>query len=135
MIAPPIPDIEAALTTYLKNRPSLDELSARVVATTPSNTEAPWVRIIQLDAKAVGGLEHLVDWLVQLDCYAGSGGQKEASALTRAVRSELAAMPEVGATGLVVTCVRFLSCPRIEDTDFEPARQRFSLTTAIWGHR
>lgn len=134
----PIPDIEAPLSAYLKAQSSVTSLKARVVGTTPSNTETPWVRIIQLDAKAVGGSrsEHLIDWMVQFDCYAGkTGGQKEASALTRAVRAELAALSEREAEGVVITGVEFLSCPRIEDTEIdEPARQRFALTARIWGH-
>lgn len=133
----PIPDIEAPLTSYLKAQQSIIDLEARVLEKTPSNIERPWVRIVQLDAKAVGGSrsDHLIDWMVQFDCYAGKdGGHREASALTRAVRAELVALHEREAEGVVVTGVEILSCPRIEDTDFEPARQRFSLTATIWGH-
>lgn len=132
-----IPDIEAVMTGYLKGCAPIAELGARIVGKMPSETAKPWVRITLLDPKAVDDSrsDHLIDWMVQFDCYAGStGGQGEASLLMRTVRRELRLLYEREAEGAVITGVRFLSAPRQEDTNFEPARTFFPLTATIWGH-
>lgn len=132
-----IPDVEALVTSHLKAQSSISALGARIVGETPGDTSEPWVRVTQFDAPAVGAsrTDHLIEWFGQFDCYAGSGGQGEASALTRTVREALRLMPDASHEGGVVTGVRFVSCPRLPDQDFEPARQRFSLSAVIWVHR
>lgn len=131
-----IPDIEALTRTYLDARPEISGMSARVTGETPRSTAQPWVRITQLDPKAVtpNAEERLVNFMVQLDCYAGEGGQAEASLLTRRVRQALTEMRLTTHSGAVVSDVQFGSCPRLPDTDFEPTRQRYVLTAMIYAH-
>lgn len=131
------PDAELVIGAYLRSHPDIQALGARVVATTPDDTSEPWVKVMQLNAPAVGDsrTDHLIAWMGQFDCYAGkTGGQAEASELTRIVRAALAAMPESSVDGAVVTGVRFVSCPRLPDESFEPARERYPLTATIYLH-
>jgi hypothetical protein len=132
-----IPDTEAILGSYLREHDAVKALGARVVPRTPSDTSAPWVKVTQLDAQAVGGhrSDHLIQWLGQFDCYAGSGGQKEASAVTRTVRAALGELHDTDPEGVTVSGVRFVSCPRLPDgDDFEPARERYVLSAIVWMH-
>lgn len=131
-----IPDIEKTVSRYLREHADIIALGARVVATPPADRSTPWVRVTQLDDQAVDGsrAEHLIEFMLQLDCYAGaSGGKPEASTLARTVRAALAAMPGTQ-NGVVVTGVQFLSGAYIPDTEFEPARERYIRTVTVWAH-
>jgi hypothetical protein len=113
-------------------------MSKRSSATTCQRL--PWVRVTQLDGTDIGGLEHLIDYLVQLDCYAGKDamddhvGQAEASLLARTVRAVLKAAKGQTIGDAVITNVGFQGMPRIPDPDFEPARERYVLTATIHLH-
>jgi hypothetical protein len=132
-----IPDVEAIASSYLRQHAAVKALGAKVVGETPSDKSKPWVRVTQLDDPAVEDhhSDYLIDWMGQFDCYAGAtGGQSEASLLTRTVRQALKEMADVNLEGIVVSRTRFLSCPRLLDTDIEPARQRFALTATLTLH-
>lgn len=138
-----IPDAEAVIGSYLREHPDIAALNARVAGTLPgaqSEQVAPWVRLTQLAATDVGGVERLIDYLVQFDCYAGATatrdyvGQAAASTLARTVRAVLKAVQGETYGGVVITSVGFQSMVRLPDTDFEPARERFVLTAAIHCH-
>lgn len=128
-----IPDGEAVLTAYLKG-----QTGERVVGKTPNDRSTPWVRITQLDAPSEPNsrADHLIPFLFQCDCYAGSEpatGHAEASALARSVRAALVDM--AGKHGdTTVTGTRIISMPRVPDTSIEPARERFVLTTRVYMH-
>lgn len=126
-----IPDAELITTEYLKA-----QTGHRVVGETPRNIEDPWVRLTQLDAgnESQSQPDHLIDFLLQLDCYAGvGGGQTEAHLIAGDIRAALHGMPGVRG-GATVTCVRFAGMPRIPDTALEPPRQRFILTAHVYMH-
>lgn len=132
-----IPDAEAIIGTYLRTHTQVAALGARIVGQTPSDTIEPWVRLTQLDAsnEPRSRPEHLIDYLIQCDCYAGrDGGQAQASLLARTVRAALDDMPSRSHTGAVVTRVKFTSMPRIPDTDYEPARERYILSGTVHMH-
>lgn len=132
-----IPDGEAALIGYLGEHPAVKALGAEVVSRTPDETAAPWVKVTQLDAPAVGNsrIDHLIAWWGAFDCYAGKDGDQEtASTLVRTVR---AALRELGdgadSEGAVVTGVKFESCPRLPDPDLDEM-ERYQLTATLWMH-
>lgn len=132
-----IPYVEKIASDYLRDHPDVEALGARVVGKTPSSTSEPWVRVTQLDAanEPTSRPEHLIDYLIQFDCYAGSdGGQPEANLLTRTVRAALHDMPDADHDDAVVTDVRFTSMARIPDVEFEPARERFVLDATVYMH-
>lgn len=138
-----IPSIETILYSYLEDHPDLVTLGARVAGSLPSEQSeqvAPWVRVTQLDATDVGGIEHFIDYLVQLDCYAdvvsqrAHTGQAAATLLARTVRAVLKTLQGETVDGVVVSSVRFQGMIRQPDTDFKPARERFVLTAAIHCH-
>jgi hypothetical protein len=125
-----IPDLEPILVAHLKAA-----TGARVVTRTPTDKTAGWVRITQLDGQG-SYPDHLVDFLVQADCYgtAGTAGQAEASLLARQVREALADLPGVHGDA-VVTGTRITGHARIPDTDgFEPARERYIVSASIFAH-
>ena len=127
-----IPDVEKVITAYLE--PHLTALGAKVRGRTPSNTAAAWVRVTILDAPA-SFPDHLVDALVQFDCYAGKeGGQEEASLLARTVRAAIVDMPNASHSGAVVTGAAIVGYLRNPDTMFEPARDRYIITATVWMH-
>lgn len=132
-----IPNIEKIAGDYLRGHPDVAALGARVVGKPPSQTESPWVQLRQLDASdaPTSRAEHLINYLLQADCYAGKeGGQPEAVLLARTVRAALHAMPGVR-DGVVITSARFTGMARIPDTDFESARERVVLTATIHAHK
>lgn len=98
-----------------------------MVGKTPESLTAPWVRVTELDSPQVNQPDHLVEFMIQLDCYAGAtGGQPEATNLARAVRAVLGTLPNAG--------VRMLGGPRGLDTDIEPARDRKIVVALVWLH-
>ena len=128
--------MEKVLRTYLG---SLDLDAAVVVGETPKNIKQAWVKITQLDDRAVGVIDadHFHNHHVQLDCYAsqdGSAGQGEAQALYAEVRAALVAMPAAEHDEATVTAVRFGACPRVPDSAFNPARQRYVIDAHIYAH-
>lgn len=132
-----IPDVEQVVGAYLRQYPAIETVGAMVVGETRSNKEGPWVTVTQLDDPAVEDhhSDYLLDWMGQFDCYPGAtGGQGEASLLTRTVRQALKEMPDADVPEIVVSRVRFLSCPRLLDTDLEPARLRYALTASLVLH-
>ena len=125
---------EKLIAIALRADPALSD--ARFVATTPSRTDTPWVRITQLDATddATSSVERWIEYYLQLDIYAGAdGGVPEANNLNRLCRLSLKALQGTTlGTDAVVSEVRFTSNPRIPDSDVdEPARERFVLDTTI----
>lgn len=134
------PDIEAVAVAYLTSHPDVAAIVGNEVTTRkPQSTSRPWVQINQIDDAPVDGSHalRLVSVVLQLDCYAGSrkdGGQEEAKLLALTVRAALHAMPDATLSDAVVTGVTFPSMPRIRDTDFEPARERYALTAVVYAH-
>lgn len=136
-----IPDAEEIVGAYLRDHPEVEELGARVAGKTPSSQTAPWVRLFLLDAPTRSGtVDHLIEFFLQLDCYAGQEAQTahraqaEASLLARTVRAALKDMPEA-ALDAVVTGVEVNGFRRDPDSDgFEPARERFIVTALVWMH-
>jgi hypothetical protein len=132
-----IPDCEKLTSDYLRTHAEVSTLTSRIVGKTPSDTSDPWVRVTQLDAsnQTLSRPEHLIEYLIQFDCYAGvDGGQPEAKTLASTVREALADMPGATYDGAVCTNARFTGMARIPDTDFEPARERVILDATIWMH-
>lgn len=134
-----IPDGEAVVSTYLRAHPDVEALGARVAGRTPSSISRPWVRLTQLDATNDPTVrpEHIINFMFQLDCYAGSDhdtAQAEASLLGRTVRDVLDRMPEEYQGPETISKVRFVSMPRTPDVGLEPARERVILTATVWMH-
>lgn len=131
-----IADLEKIAADYLRANAGVHVLTTRVVSKTPDTTSTAWVRTTTLDARdeVMSGLDYLITYLLQFDCYAGAtGGKPEASELARTVRSVLKAMPGVR-DGVVVSRVAFTGHIRIPDTALEPARERFIVTAQITAH-
>ena len=127
-----IPDAEQIVIQHLREHPDVVATNARVSSKTPTTFKSPWVRVTQLDAANVTNspVEHLVNYFLQFDCYAGEGTQNpqlEASQISRIVRSVLHAMPQAEIAGVVVTQVIFTSHARIPDEVMEPRRERYVL--------
>lgn len=139
---PVIPDAEALIGGWLREHDDIIALNARVAGRTPNTTSLPWIRVTQLDAPPItrSRLEHVIDYMVQLDCYAGSEamndhvGQREASLLARTARAVLKALEGTTADDVVIAGVRFTTHLRAPDTDMEPARERYILTAQILMH-
>lgn len=125
-------NIEKLVADYLR-----DALEVRVVAKTPDHRDERWVKLTMIGAPSdpVSSVDHLVEYFVQLDSYAGGeGGQPEAMETAIAVRGALHAMPDQGFDDAVVSSVRFSSMNRLPDVAFEPARERVVLDALIHAH-
>jgi hypothetical protein len=136
-----IPDAERILGAYLDGHTDLIALGARVAGSTPPSHVDPWVRVVQLDALDRTGVEHLIDYLMQFDCFAGDdatrahAAQREASDLARTVRAALKAAQGQTLESVVICDVRFTGMLRNPDTAAaEPARERWVLTASISMH-
>lgn len=134
------PDVEQLVGDWL--RASLGIMAivgTRVVGRTPQDTTEPWVRVSLLDDRPAGNSRglHLINALVQIDCYAGATergyAQEDAFDLARLVRGRLNDMP--GTHGAdVVTTVREPGIARMPDTDLAPARERYVVTATVYAH-
>ncbi len=138
---PVILDAEQLVGGWLREHDDILALDARVAGRTPDALTRPWVRVTQLAAPDEGhGLEHLVDYIVQCDCYAGSDamsdfrGQATASDLARTARAVLKALERTTTDGAVITRVRFSTHLRAPDTAMEPATERVVLTAELKMH-
>lgn len=136
-----IADAEKIVGAFLREHADVVALDANVAGRTPSSITKPWIRVTQLDAAdAPSGHDHLVDYLLQLDCYAGQEamkdhtGQAAASTLARTARAALKELEATSVEDVVVSEVQFTSMARIPDTDFEPAHERFILDTRVRLH-
>jgi hypothetical protein len=134
-----IPDAPAIVSGVLRNHPDVMALDARVAGKLPASFTKPWVRVTQLDATNVtgGAPEHLINFYLQFDCYAGSDtdqAQSEASRLGRTIRAVLHSLPDQSLSGVVVTHVAFASDARIPDEAFTPARERVVLDAEVRMH-
>lgn len=124
-------EIEKLVAKYLRTR-GVDR-----VATNPGDAESPWVSVTLLDAPQTEGssADRLVAHLLQLDCYAGSGGgQPEAVALAGSCREALVEIADHDHDLGTVTAGRINGMARIPDTGFEPARERVILTATVWAY-
>lgn len=136
-----LPDIEALVGGWLRDHPDLQSLNVRVAGATPSSMTNPWIRVTMLAAPDAGSsqTEHLIDFTLQLDCYAGStamqafAGQARASLVARRARAILKGREGGQADGVVVTRVR-TGGARLPDTTFEPAMERYVLTVDLMAH-
>lgn len=138
-----IPDAEALIGAHLRDHPDLEALNARVAGHAPADgATSPWIRLTLLDAQndAQSIPEHLIDYMLQLDCYASAGamrdhvGQAEANRVALAARAVLHSMPQEFTGDAVITSARFVSMARIPDEGYEPARERVILTATIFLH-
>lgn len=134
-----LPNIEATVGRYLRDHEAVQAIvGTRVGGKTPATTDKPWVSVILIDPRNAGAssqFEHLVEHMVQLDCYAGEqGGQAEASLLARTVRAAMVAIPDVDHDNVVVSVVTFSGMPRVPDTNFKPTRERYALTAHVYAH-
>lgn len=137
-----IPDAEALVGAWLRENDDLIALEARVAGRTPNTTTKPWIRVTQIDAKAIPRArgERHIDYVMQLDCYAGGEamaaftGQAEASLVRRTARAVLKGMQHTVADDIAVGRVRFTTDIRNPDTAMEPARERYILIAEILMH-
>lgn len=137
-----LPDVEALVGGWLTADPDFAALDARVAARTPDSMTRPWIRVTllaQTDDLA-SGLDYLVDFTLQLDCYAGATaqaaftGRQEAWRLAATARSVLKGRQGTQADGVAVTRVAFTGHARAPDAMFEPARERYILTAEVMLH-
>lgn len=134
-----IPDIEKLVGSYLRDDDNIQALNARVGGQLPKTFTNPWVRLTLLDATNATNseVERLISYLVQADCYAGSDpqvGQAQASQLGITVRAILISAQKQTLDGAVITAVEIRSHARLPDLDFDPPRERVTITAEIWAH-
>lgn len=129
-MAAEIPDIEKIVSKYLR---SVSDL--RVVAHPPEDKTIPWVMVTMYDAPSRSSGDHVIDFHVQLDCYAGgSGGLPEATAIMREARAKLSDIDKATHEDAVINSVRVYGSQRVMDTKLDPARDRYVVDATIVGH-
>lgn len=137
-----LPDVEGIVGGWLIGHSDIAALDVRVASKAPDSMTRAWIRVTLLSADddPPSSLEHLVEYTLQIDCYAGSVsmgdhvGRARASLLARTARAVLKARQATVSDGLVVTRVRFSGNSRLPDTAFEPAMERYVLTVEILAH-
>lgn len=140
-VLPTLPDMEGLVGGWLAEHPDIIALDARVASKAPDSMTRAWIRVTLLAAEDVGlsEIEHLIDYTLQLDCYAGSNamsahvGRTRASLLARTARAVLKDKEGVEGDGVVVTRVRS-GVARLPDTAFEPAMERYVITMDLLAH-
>jgi hypothetical protein len=136
-----IPDAQAVVTKCLNDSPDVQALDARAATKLPSEQSKqvkPVVKVTQLDAtESSFGVEHLVNFYYQFDCYAGGGDANspvQASKLSRTVRAVLKSLQGTVQSGVTITDVAFTGHASIPDEAFTPWRERFVLDAEIRCH-
>lgn len=137
-----IPDAEALIGAWLREHDDIIDLDARVAGRTPNSTTMPWIRVTQLDAPPIARArqDHHIDYMIQLDCYAGATStaahtaQAEASTLGRTARAVLKALEGTVTDGVAVNRVRVTTHIRDPDTALEPARERVIIVADVLMH-
>lgn len=132
------PYVEKIVGDYLRSNDDVAALTSRVRGTPPGEKERSeaWVQVTLLNEPQEPGAiaDRLVACYLQFDCYAGAtGGQPEASLLSRTVRAALHGLPGTYDEG-EVTAVRISGRSYIPDPDIEPQRERYIVTATIWAH-
>lgn len=132
-----IPFMEKIVGDFLRGRSDITTVVGDRVATKmPSTLDKPWVRITLIDDPPVKGstADHLIDFYLQLDCYAGKDGdQTLASTLARTVRSAIGEIDKADHEGAVVTGAKVNGSRPMSDPDFE-GMDRYMVTVTIWAH-
>lgn len=124
-----IPNVEKIVSDHIR-----DTVAIRVVGKPPSSKTDSWVQVIQIDASQTDQADHLVNFIIQLDCYASEdGGQPECVQIAREVRASLVQLNGTTSDG-VITDVRMFGDIRLPDYDMEPPRDRRILTARVWAH-
>jgi hypothetical protein len=130
-------DTERIISAYLRDHPLLAQWADRIVPRTPSSTASAWLRVQLIDGRQAPRSRalHLINTLVQIDCYAGegAGGQGDANGMAVAVVEALNAMPGASTPGAFVSSARS-SWRRLPDTTFTPARERYIVETQLVLH-
>lgn len=142
MVLDTIVDLERVTGDFLRDHADIAAFDARVSGQLPRSFTRPWIKVAQLDAKDAASTfgpkpEHLVSYLLQLDCYAGSdpnNAQAEASALARAARAALHTLPNQTLSGVTVANVIVVSHVHLPDMVFDPPRERYVLTVELHAH-
>lgn len=134
-----MPDLEQLVIDYLAGVTAVTAITDQIGTRTPLSIDDPWIKVTTLDDAQKPGSPtlHLIDGLVQIDCYAGSartGAKAEASALALKVREAIVAMPAASGLLGVVTSARVPSLRPLPDEDFDPARDRYILTCELVAH-
>lgn len=128
-------EMEKVLRAYLNTQ----DLGVKIAGENPKDTEQGWLKLTQLDDRAVGVEEadYFHNHHIQVDCYAsvnGTAGQDEARDLYIATRAAIVCMKYADLEDAVVTTVRFGACPRVPDEAFNPPRQRYIIDAHIYAH-
>lgn len=128
-----IPDIERIVSDHLRSYPGI---GARIVGKTSDETDTAWVRVTELHAQSAHRSDHLIDFLVQCDCFAGkTGGQPEVNTIARTVRKALLEMHSTSQGGAQIAGVIVDTGPRDLSSDVDtPGRDTKSLTATIYAH-
>ena len=126
-----IADAEKIIGAYLRT-----ETAQRVVGTTPSSIEDPWIRLTLIDDESVDGgvVNHSMANYFQIDCFAGRNGtQATARSLAVQVRNLLAdAHLETLSGGVVSGAETRMS--HQPDTQQEPQMECYVVTATVWMH-
>jgi hypothetical protein len=131
-----IPDGKRIVADYLREDARVASFTSSVRTTSPSDTSHAWVKITQISALQApeDPTDHLIEFVLQFDCYAGKmGGPPEAADLSYAVRDALVAL-RGSQNGAVVTAARILEHSDLPDETFEPERERMIVTSSVFMH-
>lgn len=132
-----LPDIEALVGNALRNHDAIQALDARVGRRKPRTTTRPWIRVTKLDGIDRSGIEHLIAYLLQIDCFAGQDTAtpaEEAQLLSASARAVLKALQGTVIEQVAIGRVRFTGDLPAPDNTMEPARERYVLTVEIVAH-
>lgn len=124
-------DVEKIIGDYLR-----ENMAVRVVATSPSAIEDPWVRITLIDDLATdgGAVNRSIESFLQIDCFAGRDGDK---ALARGLADDVRSLLRVAHTESFDSAVVSGAQTRISyqpDTKIEPEMPRYAVSASVWMH-
>ena len=129
---PVLPNAENLMSSFLRHDPAVlaTALGDNTYTETPRNPTFPLCRVTR-----VGGLPEdsnlLLDFpLMQVDVWGGP--KTEAEKIAATIRDALSArLPYRGKAGALLAAVRFGGLRYLPDTDFDPARPRYTFDVEV----
>jgi hypothetical protein len=125
-----LPDVEAALSAYLRSRP---ELTANVYTILPADVTFPVVRVHRIGGSPPFSIQLYLDQAtIQVDTWATL--KATAWSLAETSRQLIAQMPLLTVANIVVTNVTFGPFLYLPDVDFTPAKPRWTYDVTLLAH-
>lgn len=127
-----LPDIEKIVIEWALNTPEVNTVASRIYSAIPANPTFPLIRLFRLGGQPTSRLLWLDNALLQVDVF---GGSKSTTRQIAETFRAYASAELVGGHGDgVVTAVEVGGLVWLPDTDYTPAKPRYTFDLTVTYH-